>query len=340
MCKRYLGLLLTLTLLLSACQSLTPSNTRDSAPLQIAYVPLLGFAPLFVAADKGYFAEQGLQVELQRVRNPDEMLAPLSTGKVDISLMAVTTGFFNGMNQKLDFRVVAGADAAVGTKGNPFLVVSKTLSESGAVRKVADLKGRKLAINLRGSALEYMLGKGLEQAGLTLDDVELVTIPGTEAQVAIANGAVAGAAVGALNAQRMIKDGVAVSLLADADVLRGGQGGVVVFGQRLLQPTNRDVAIRVLAAYLKAVRELNDGGWQDPKIVSILQKYTEMEPALIERSAKPTYIADGTLDEASIQDIQAFQIKRGYVEYKTALSVAQMANLTFVSEAAARLKQK
>jgi NitT/TauT family transport system substrate-binding protein len=340
MYKRYFGLLLALALLLSACQSNKLGNTRDSAPLQIAYAPLLGFTPLFVAADKGYFAEQGLQVELKRVRNIDEMLAPLSTGKLDISLMAVTTGFFNGMNQKLDFRVVAGADAAVGTKGNPFLLVSKALSESGAVRKVADLKGRKLAINLRGSALEYMLGKGLEKAGLTLNDVELVTIPGTEMQAAIANGAVDGAVVGALNAQRMIQDGVAVSLLADADVLTGGQGGVVVFGQRLLQPANREVAIRVLAAYLKAVRELNDGGWQDPGVISIMQKYTGMEPALIERSAKPSYNAKGALDEASIQDMQAFQISRRYVEYSGALPLAQMANLTFVSEAVARLEQK
>jgi NitT/TauT family transport system substrate-binding protein len=337
MCKRYLGLLLALALLLSGCQT---SNTRDSAPLQIAYAPLLGFTPLFVAADKGYFAEQGLQVELKRVRNIDEMLAPLSTGKLDISLMAVTTGFFNGMNQKLDFRVVAGADAAVGTQGNPFLVVSKALSESGTVRKVADLKGRKLALNLRGSALEYMLGKGLEQAGLTLNDVELVTLPGTEMQAAIANGAVDGAVVGVLNAQRMIKDGVAVSLLADADVLQSGQGGVVVFGQRLLQPDNRAVAIRALTAYLKAVRELNDGGWQDPRIVGIIQKYTDMEPALIERSAKPKYSADGGLDEASVMDMQAFQMKRGYVEYKTAIPVAQMAELTFLTEALASLKQK
>ncbi len=174
---------------------------------------------------------------------------------------------------------------------------------------------------------------------MTLDDVELVTIPGPEMQAAIANGAVDGAAVGVLNAQRMIKDGVAVKLLADSDVIQSGQGGVVIFGQRLLQPDNRAVAVRALAAYLKAVRELNDGGWQDPEIVSIIQKYTEMEPALIERSTKPTYDASGALDEASIMDIQAFQISRSYVEYSEALPVAGMADLTFLPEAVALLEQ-
>lgn len=245
------------------------------------------------------------------------------------------------MQQILDFRVAAGANAIVSAgKGDPILVVSKALIDSGTVTTVADLKGRKLAINLRGSLLEYVLAKGLEQAGLTLDDIELVTIPGPEMQAAIANGAVDGAIAGGLNTQRMIKEGVAVKLLADIDIMQGGQGGMVVIGQRLLQPDNREVTIRVLAAYLKAVRDLNDNGWDNPEIIGIIQKYTEMEPALIARNAFPLFASDGTLDEASILDIQAFQISRGYVEYSDALPVAQMTDLTFLSEALARIEQK
>ncbi len=351
---RIFSLLLSLALLLSACQPINPTNSAapapaagndtalpDPGPLQIAYVPVLPFTPLFVAAEKGYFAEQGLQVELQRVRTVDEMLAPLSTGQLDLSLMGPTTGFFNGMNQALDFRVAAGANAVTSAgQGEPILVVSKALVDSGAVSTVADLEGRKLAINLRGSILEYLLGKGLEQAGLTLDDVELVTIPGPEMLTALANGAVDGVIAAGLNTQRMIKDGVAVKLLADIDILQSGQGGVVVIGQRLLQPDNREVTIRALAAYLQAVRDLNDNGWDNPEVISIIQKYTEMEPALIARSAFPIFEPTGALDEASIMDIQAFQLSRGYVEYTEALPVAQMMDLTFLSEALARIEQK
>lgn len=362
---RTFGLLFSLTLLLSACQPINLGNIALPAPttaseatlpasvaeseatlpdlgtLQIAYVPVLAFTPLFVAAEKGYFAEQGLQVELQRVRNVDEMLAPLSTGQLDISLTGATTGFFNAMQQALDFRIVAGGNAAVNTsKGDPVLVVSKALMDSGAVSTVADLKGRKLAINLRGSALEYLLSKALEQAGLTLDDVELVTIPGGEMLAALANGAVDGAIAGGLNTQRMINEGVAVKLLADNEIIQSGQGGVVVVGQRLLQPANREVTIRILVAFLQAVRDLNENGWDNPEIIGIIQKYTEMEPALIARSAFPLFESNGALDEASIMDVQAFQISRGYVEYTEALPVAQMTDLTFLSEALARIEQK
>jgi NitT/TauT family transport system substrate-binding protein len=343
------GLRLALVLLLSACR---PDNTGAPVPaagneanlpdlgtLQIAYVPVLPFTPLFVAAEKGYFAEQGLRVNLQRVRNVDEMLAPLGTGQLDLSVIAPTTGFFNAMHQALDMRVVAGANAMVST-GGPILVVSKALVDSGVVKTVADLKGRKLAINLKGNIMEYLLAQGMKQANLTLEDVELVTIPGPEMLAALANGAVDGAATAGSNTQRMIEKGIAVKLLADTDIMQGGQGGVVVVGQRLLQPANREITIRVLAAYLKAVRELNDNGWTKPEIVGIIQKYTEMEPALIARSAFFHFAIDGALDETSLMDIQAFQINRGYVEYKKAVPVAQMSNLTFLPDAVARAAQQ
>ena len=353
--KRIFALLLTLTVLLSACQPVSPTNRAISAPaaaaggttlpdlgtLQIAYVPVIDFAPFYVAADKGYFAEQGLTVELQSVRNVDEMLAPLSTGKLDMTQMAVTTGFLNAMNQKLDFRVVAGmVDPQIQAESSTFLVVSKALADSGAITKVADLKGRKIAINLRGSALEYLFAKGLEQAGLTLDDVELVTVPGGEMLVALENGAVDGAVAGILNIQRMISEQVAVPLLADTDVVDGGAGGGVVLGQRLLQPANREVAIRLLVAYLQAARDLNDGGWDDPEVVAMLAKYTGMEAAMIERSPRIVYAANGELDEAGMMDLQAFQISRGYVEYTEALPVTAMVDLTILTEALTRLAQK
>ena len=313
----------------------------DVGTLQVAFVPVLASAPFFVAADMGFFAEQGLTVELLNVRNVDEMLAPLSTGKLDATSMVVTTGFFNAMSQKLDFRLVVGAgDPNVPPEPAPFLVVGKALVDSGAVAGVADLKGRKIAINLRGSGLEYLLHKGLEKSGLTLDDVEMVTIPGSEMMVAVQNGAVDGAVAGILNVQRMIGEGVAVPLLNNVDaVSTGDAAGGLVFGQRLLQPENREVGIRFIVAYLQALRFLNDGGWENPDVVALLQKYTGMEPPMIARSPKIVFTEDGVLDVAGIQDVEAFQLNRGYVEYTEPIPAEQMADLSMLAEALARLDQ-
>lgn len=354
---RKLSLLLIVAVLFGACQPVVapaatsdggaqpaaadPAAMPDLGTLQIAYLPGLGMAPFFVAADKGYFVEQGLTVELQNVRNVDEMLAPISTGKIDVALMTATTGFLNAMNQKLDFRVVAGvADPQVPPPSAPVVAVRKALSDSGEVTEMADLKGRKVAINLRGSALEFLIYRGLQQAGLTLDDVEFVTIPGTQMLAALENSAVDAVVAGGLNMENMIAQEAAVPLLSTGDLPSVVDGRGIVFGQRLLDPANREVAIRILVAYLQAARFLNDGGWEEPEVIASLQKYTGMEPAMINRAVKDFFAADGVIDETSLMELQAFQVEQGYVEYTDAIPAAAMIDVTMVSEAVARLEQQ
>ena len=229
-------------------------------------------------------------------------------------------------------------------------MVGKALVDSGAVAGVADLKGRKIAINLRGSGLEYLLHKGLEKSGLTLDDVEMVTIPGGTFKMGSKSVEsderpqhqvnVKPFALSILNVQRMIGEGVAVPLLNNVDaVSTGDAAGGLVFGQRLLQPENREVGIRFIVAYLQALRFLNDGGWENPDVVALLQKYTGMEPPMIARSPKIVFTEDGVLDVAGIQDVEAFQLNRGYVEYTEPIPAEQMADLSMLAEALARLDQ-
>lgn len=349
-----LPLLFIVGLMLGGCQPVAsapsmaaPDNTADVialpdlGPIQIAYVPVLAATPFFLAVEQGYFADQGLQVELQRVRNSDEMLAPMGTGQIDFTNVAVSTGFFNAMQQKLDIRVVGGAAGwQAPDQSASVLLVSKALVDNGEVSALAELKGRKIAINLRGSTLEYVLMRGLEQVGLTLADVELVTIPGPEMQAALANAAVDAAMIGSLNALPMIRNGVAVQLLADHDILPSGQGTVLAFGQRLLQSGNREVAVRLLMAYFQAVSDLLDRGWDDPEVVRVIEKYTEMAPAAILASPKPYLSSDGVLNEASILDIQSFQIEGGYVDYQEPVLVEQMTEPSFLIEAMARLGQE
>ena len=319
----------------------TPAATLPNlGTIEIAYVPVFASTPFFVAADKGFFAEQGLQVRLQRVRNSDEMIAPLSTGRIDATSLNVSTGFFNAMFQRFDIRAVGGAGGWQAPNNSAStLVVSKRLIDSGEVRSLVDLKGRKVAINLRGSSPEFVLARALEQVGLTLDDVIVVQIPVQDIPVAINNGAIDAAIVATSNATTMINNGVATKLLADVDVLPSGQGTVITFGQRMLKADNREVAVRLMAAYLKATRYLLSTGWNSPEIVSIIQKYTDLQPQVIRATSKPELAIDGEIEKTNVLDAQAFQISRGYVLYKEPLSIDQMTEMSFLNEAQQRLKR-
>src|SRR5438067_1012334 len=85
--------------------------------------------------------------------------------------------------------LLAGACQAPAPAAPP-PVVRKDLYDSGELRAPADLRGRRVAMNTRGASPEYLLTKVLDGAGLTLDDVDLVTIPFPDMPAALANGSV------------------------------------------------------------------------------------------------------------------------------------------------------
>ena len=81
-------------------------ESGDIGPIKVGYIPILGFAPFFVANDKGYFADEGLEVEMESFRSGGPMIAPLSLGQLDVGGGEAGPAIFNAVNQDFDVRVV------------------------------------------------------------------------------------------------------------------------------------------------------------------------------------------------------------------------------------------
>ena len=128
------------------------------------------YAPLYMAKEKGYFEEEGLNVEFYYAAAAD-IVKNVAAGNVEF-------GFPN-------------ADAVVTAKsqGIPVKVVHTTYqaglgsiifgSDSG-IKTPADLKGKKVAVTSLGSANYFQLQAALKSEGLSINDVQ-VEIVGTGA---------------------------------------------------------------------------------------------------------------------------------------------------------------
>lgn len=77
--------------------------------VKAAHVPLMSFAPLYVAMEKGYFREQGIQVELDRVKAGVEAMAFLASGQIDLGTVGMSAGAFNAFDRQMDLKIVATA---------------------------------------------------------------------------------------------------------------------------------------------------------------------------------------------------------------------------------------
>lgn len=345
--------LLVLLLTLTSCQSFAipadssvtnesstvevDADTDTQTTLRVGYLPFISYAPLYIAAEKGYYAEQGLEVELQRFRSGSLMIAPLSTGQLDVGAGQAGAVLFNAAEQALDVKIaVAGPSERKGSTVMPFLI-HRALVDNGTVTSLSDLAGRRVAINVEGGVDEYMTARILAQVGLSLDDVQMTTLSIPDQPTAYANEAIDASIVPFPLAGQVLNDESAQILVDISEVLDGLQTGVVYFGQHLLTPENEEVGVRFLIAYLQAARDLQGDGWRSEENLTIIQQYTEVPMVALENGAPPYVHPDGEINTDSLADQQLFFIERGYANYKEPLSIDQLLAPQFLEQALAQL---
>ena len=124
-------------------------------------------ASLIIAKQKGYFKEQGLDVNF--IEPSDPALPPklVSLGKIDYAVH-----YQNSLQMQ---SVLGFKNVRVGTIVGQPLDTMMTIEGNG-INKIADLKGKKIGFPSSGGVSEAMIKTMLEYNGLTLDDVELVNI--------------------------------------------------------------------------------------------------------------------------------------------------------------------
>ena len=117
--------------------------------IRINTAGLTNEAGLYLAYDRGYFAEQGLRVELitaSAANSSSDLLAQVAIGELDLATSGMTAAVFNALNRGigvsglLPLNVVAKGDRSTG------IVVRQDHLDSGRYKEAKDLKGMKIAV--------------------------------------------------------------------------------------------------------------------------------------------------------------------------------------------------
>lgn len=301
--------------------------------VSMGFIPVMNFAPVFVAYELGYFAEQGLDVELRQFAGGSEMIAQLATNELNTGFGGAGPGLFNGINSGLPVKIIAPGHS----EGNPVatpLVVSKEKCESGEITSVADLKGKKVSINAPG-ATEYWLSQALAQGGLTFDDIELQTLAFPDAVVALESGAIDAAILGEPTATLAEQQGIGVRLTSDFEVQ--GITPTVVYGNQDFLTGNPEAAKGLMIGYMKAVRAIMERGFSDPEILPIIAQYTGLPEDLILASVAPLFTVDGSINVDGLNTLQAFFRTMGELDYETDIDPNTMIDRTALDAALAEL---
>ncbi len=303
-----------------------------------------GNAGIYIAQDKGYFAEQGLDVQYVDVGLTTQMIPPLAAGQVEAVAVGLLGGTFNAIARGTGIHLVADSgqvspDPANGFSSAFMFMAAKDTIDSGRIRDFADLKGKTYGTTgTGGSTPELVLDRALRSAGLTLADIDTRTMTFADLPQAVANKSVDFA----LGVEPFIALGEArgiwVRWKSPTEIYPGAQIAALLYGTTM-DAAGPDAGKRFAVAYTRGLRDYYEAfgpkAQNRAEIVSILVNNTAVkDPALYDHMSWNYVNPNCSVNLQTLANDLEWYAGKGYVPL---LDVQQVVDDTYCQYAVQQL---
>jgi NitT/TauT family transport system substrate-binding protein len=140
-------------------------------PLRLGLLHTLSPAPFYIAQERGYFRDQGIDLSFRFFEAAQPIAAAAVAGDIDVGVTALTGGFFN-LAEKGTLKVIGGAlHEQKDYQGSAVLASNKAFDDG--LTSVDKLPGHSFAITQYGSSFHYMVGRIAEVRGFDMKSVTL-----------------------------------------------------------------------------------------------------------------------------------------------------------------------
>lgn len=329
-------MVISLAILIAGCGGESPKEAAGTkTPVKLGMLRLTSSAPLFIAMDKGYFAEQNIEIQPEWFDAAHPIAVATASSKVDVGATGITASLFNMAAGGQQLAIVA--DKGREEKGFPSsALVANTDAYNNGFTSLESIKGKRIGITQNGSTFHYMIGRMLEEKGLTLDDVELVPLGKVSAvMAALESKQIDGAILNEPNITKMQNAGTARLIVQVGDVIPY-QTSAIFFSPEFIK--NEDAGVRFLKAYNKACNYYYDAAIArtDPQkldeVIGIIAKYVKA-PAEDIKTGLPYIDRDGKLMADDIKTQIDWYSSHGMMQGQ--LDAAKVANTALLQKALA-----
>lgn len=296
--KNIFRVLLALTILtIAGC-----SPQSSEAPLKVAVLPVLDSLPLYVAQEQGYFAAEGLQVELVPVGSAPERDQLMQSGQIDGMLNElVTTLYYNRSGSQV--KIVRFARTATAE----YPVFRILAARDSGITVPADLKGVEIGVS-QGTVIEYMADRVLQNAGLKADEIKKIAVPKIADRTALLESGELKAAVMPDPLASLLMQKGAV-LVIDDTTLPEVSTSVYAFNNAAITDRSKDIEA-FLRAVEKAVTDIN----ADPARFNDLMVQLKLVPeAAIGKYKIPLFPTASVPSEAQFADALQWALDGGLI---------------------------
>jgi len=308
---------------LLALTATTIATVRAEEPLKarVGVLRLSSSAPVFIAQDKGYFRDAGLDVELKFFDAAQPVAVATTSGDIDFGITAFTAGLYN-LAGKGTLKVIGGMSRE--KAGYPLIgYFAGNNAYAAGLRTPVDLAGKRVAVTQVGSSFHYSLGLLADKYGFKLSDVKIVPLQSLSNAAAALKGETVDAALLPVSTARKLMDDGGAKLLGWVGDETPWQLGAVFASPKAL--TNKALVTKLLAALTRADREYYDVILADvvdgkapindktKPLLEIIAKYTNLPVEQVVGNC--AYIdADGKLDVKNVDNQIKWLQGQGFVD--------------------------
>jgi NitT/TauT family transport system substrate-binding protein len=277
------------------------STPAPAAPthVRISTARTASDAGLAIAADKGYFLQEGIEPDLIPFPSTSEMIPAVGTGQVDTVTVGPNPATLNALARGIQLKAVLDTGSFRPGVGYQSVVVRKELYDRGQGHELTDLRGMSMGLTPPGKATTSACGlaNGLQRVGMTLDDLNIVPLTFPDMVPALANGAVDSALMSEPFKTRALRQGTIVATVPTSQLYPNFALGLIAFSTDFYN--DRPAGKAFARAYVKAIRELLDaragrlGDAHRAELEEIIARGTGLDAATVHDMELPGFNPNG-----------------------------------------------
>jgi NitT/TauT family transport system substrate-binding protein len=252
-----------------------------------------------IAAEKGYFREEGLDVEIKAFPGSGDAAQALAIGALEVLASGPNPMLFNAKQRGIDLTIVGTAGQHSPAHGSISFLMRRDHVESGRYKAPADLKGMKLASGLAAPS-SWFVSTLAQQSGVSEKEFEIVQLGLPNVIAGLGNKSIDAACINEPHATLVLKRVNGVRVMSMDKFRPNFPNGWLVYGAGITK-RNPEIGRRFMVGYLRALRDyraafIDRTGGNPQELVAMLKKYnmelTPDTPMLdFPASGQPSFVA-------------------------------------------------
>jgi NitT/TauT family transport system substrate-binding protein len=280
-------------------------SAAEPTKVAVGVIPIADVAPLYLGIEKGFFEEEGLEVEFQPVQGGAAAVPAVVANELQFAF-GNSISLLQAQERGIDFRIVT--EGVQGGESDADSTNGIVVPEGSDIRTAADLAGKTIAVNTLDNLGEVTVKASLENNGVDVSGIKFLEVPFPDMNAALDSGS----ADAAWHTEPFISQLLAAS------------------GRKILDPFVETMPRLTPAQYFGAVqyldenpevedafaaamnRSLDYAREHEAEVRAAIPMYSEIPPEVAAEMPLPYWTSD--LNEESVRELAELGRKYGVIE--------------------------